>query len=186
MAIDTRARHVVVGCTLFSTVAVAGCGTSLPTSPTPTITITTTDAMIAQWIGVYCTQMSANGNYAQPFADAARMTATPAFTQTMYSLVSATLALLGGNIAEVTGDRPTTPAATSARTFLLNAYQNLSNALNKAKSQLSTIPTADPQQFAADYRSITNNVSVVAQQTQDAIDSYPAFVAPLRNYPGCK
>lgn len=148
--------------------------------------------MIAQWIGMYCTQMSANGDYAQHFANPTQPV-TPLnqvdaeiTVQTTSTLASATRAILGGNIAEVKGDRPTTTAGRNARTFLLNAYQNLSKALDTAESQLSTIPTADPQQFGAAYGSITGSVSLVAQQTQDTIDSYPAFVAPLRNYPGCK
>jgi hypothetical protein len=149
--------------------------------------------MIGQWIGQYCTQVLMDAEtYAYEFGSAAA--AMPAQGQTdaqsevqdMAQIASSIEASIDNDVAQVKKSSPTGPADASARTYLLNTYHDLDTALESAQSQLGTMSTADLRQFAPAFNTIAANVSTAIQQSQNAIESYPAFATPLRNKPGCK
>lgn len=149
--------------------------------------------MIGQWIGQYCTSVLMDAeSYAYSFAEAAAampsqgQSDAQANVQEMAQIASSIDASIENDATQVTNGNPTTPAATGARTYLLNTYQTLHNALATAKSQLGTISTADLQQFNAAFNTIAANASAAVQQSQSAIDTYPAFTIPLRNNVNCK
>lgn len=200
MAIVSKA---VAGCALLATLAVAGCGSTVPaarptatsstSTPTATTTAVSSDQLIGQWIGQYCTQLLMDGEtYAYSFAEAAAAMPSSgsadaqASAQELAQIASSVDASIENDVSQLTGSNPTTAAATSARTYLLNTYQTLHNALTAAKSQVDGLSTTNLQQFNASFGGIAATVSTSIQQSQQAIESYPAFTEPLRNHPTCK